>query len=123
MLDQTTCFNDSHIVGVGERLRSAREEKGWSQHELAKRSGVSQSVISQAESGAKLTEKQGTKISETLEVGFEWLMTGNEKKKMYPADKKMMDWLWEKEDVRREIWERMNAVRDSQVGYGNIGLD
>ena len=56
-------------------------------------------TISQVESGAKLTEKQGTKISETLEVGFDWLMTGNEKKKMYPADRKMMDWLWEKEDV------------------------
>ena len=101
-------------------MKEARKEKGWNEHELAKRSGVSQSVISQVESGAKLTEKQGTKISETLEVGFDWLMTGNEKKKMYPADRKMMDWLWEKEDVRREIWERMNAVRDSQVGYGNI---
>lgn len=107
-------------VGVVERLRSAREEKGWSQNELAKRSGVSQPVISQVESGTKLTEKQGRKIVETLEVGYDWLMTGNEKKKMYPADQKMMDWLWEKEDVRREIWERMNAARDSQVGYGNI---
>jgi transcriptional regulator with XRE-family HTH domain len=97
-------------VGIGERLRSAREEKGWSQNELAKRSGVSQPVISQVESGTKLTEKQGRKIAETLEIGYDWLMTGNEKKKMYPADQKMMDWLWEKEDVRREIWERMNAV-------------
>ena len=107
-------------VGIGERLRSAREEKGWSQNELAKRSGVSQPVISQVESGTKLTEKQGRKIAETLEVGYDWLMTGNEKKKMYPADQRMMDWLWEKEDVRREIWERMNAARDSQVGYGGI---
>ena len=81
---------------------------------------MNQATINRVEFGAKLTEKQGRKIAETLEVGYDWLMTGNEKKKMYPADQKMMDWLWEKEDVRREIWEMMNAARDSQVGYGNI---
>lgn len=57
----------------------AREEKGWSQKELARRSGVDASIINRVEFGAKLTEKQGVKLAEALEVGISWLLLGNEK--------------------------------------------
>lgn len=75
--------------------------------ELARHSGVDASIINRVEFGAKLTEKQGVKLAEALEVGISWLLLGNEKKKEYPADKKMIDWLWEHSDVRKEIWGRM----------------
>lgn len=77
--------------------------------ELSRRSGVVASIINRVEFGAKLTKKQGVKLAEALEVGIEWLLLGNEKKKEYPADKKMIDWLWEHSDVRKEIWDRMKG--------------
>lgn len=56
----------------------------------------------------KLSGKQGRKIAEALEIGFEWLIEGDERKKMYPADQKMIDWLWQHEDIRKMLWEKMN---------------
>ena len=85
----------------------ARQEKGLSQLELAKRSGVGQSIISRVELGAKLTEKQGIKLAEALEVGVDWLMRGKEQKKNYPADGKLINWLWNNEDVRIMLWKIM----------------
>ena len=109
-------------AGVANRLKLAREEKGWSQQELARRSGVDASIINRVEFGAKLTEKQGVKLAEALEVGVEWLLLGKEKKKEYPVDQRMIDWLWEHSDVRKEIWGRMsgNTNPDNIVEFHNI---
>lgn len=96
--------------GIAERLKNAREEKGWSQSELSERSGVDRTVISRIESGATLTEKQAVKLAESLEVGVEWLLKGDEEKKDYPIDQRMIQWLWQHEDARREIRNRMHEV-------------
>lgn len=96
-------------AGIPQRLKSAREAKGWSQYRLAKESGVAQPVVNRVEAGANLTIKQGSKLAESLGVGIDWLMKGDEKKKSYPADQKMIDWLWQNEDERRAIWEKMNT--------------
>ena len=96
-------------AGVAKRLKLAREKKGWSQKELARRSGVDTSIINRVEFGAKLTKKQGVKLAEALEVGIGWLLLGNEEKKEYPVDQRMIDWLWEHSDVRKEIWGRMKG--------------
>ena len=101
-------------AGIPTRLKQARFEKGWSQYELGGHSGVDQSMICRIELGAKLTERQGKKLAAALEVGMMWLMKGEEHKKAYPADQKMIDWLWEHEEVRKEIWERMKA--EEQAG-------
>lgn len=93
--------------GIAGRLKIARDAKGWSQNELAKRADVNQATINRVEFGAKLTEKQAVKLAETLEVGLEWLLKGDEKKKNYPVDQRMIHWLWRHEDERREIWNRM----------------
>ena len=69
---------------------------------------INHATINRVEFGAKLTEKQAIKISEVLEVGIEWLLKGDEAKKDYPIDQRMIHWLWKHEDERREIWNRMH---------------
>lgn len=92
---------------TGLRLKEAREKRGGTQRELAEATGVAQPVISKLETGAKLTEKQGRKLAEILEVGFDWLMEQDERNKYVPVDEKMIKWLKDHEEVRQEIWKRM----------------
>ena len=50
------CYSDTRIAmqaTIGLRLSEARKARGWLQAELARRSGLSQSLISQIESGAR----------------------------------------------------------------------
>jgi transcriptional regulator with XRE-family HTH domain len=107
---------DESEKGIAARIIKSRTEKGWTQKKLAEKSGVNTAIISRVESGAKLTEKQGIKLAEALGVGIEWLMKGNEKKKQWPADKKMIDWLWEHDDIRRELWNQMENEEDLNKG-------
>lgn len=53
---------------LAENLRSAREEKGLSQAELARRVGVRQTLISQIEIGHVRTTKFIYKIAEELDT-------------------------------------------------------
>ena len=93
---------------AGHRLSIARQEKGLSMLELSRRSGISQPQISLLESGKyQLKRKAGEKLAEALDVGVDWLITGDEGKKRYPADKKLIEWLWEHPEVREELWKKM----------------
>lgn len=111
-VEDAVVFTDQSKL-IQERLKAARETKGWSQYELGKRSGVDVSIINRVESGAKLTMKQGVKLAEALEVGIDWLMEGKEDRKNWPADAKMINWLWANEEIRRKLWERMNGEERS----------
>lgn len=95
---------------VGERLRITRSEKGLTIKELSFGSGVSEPFISLVENGKYLlNEKTAEKLAAALEVGIDWLLTGDESKKEYPVDGKMTEWLWKHPEVREEIWKRMES--------------
>ena len=95
-------------AGAGQRLSIARQEKGLSMWELSRRAGISQPQISLLESGKyQVKRKAAEKLAAALEVGVDWLLTGDESKKRFPADKAMVDWLWQHPEVREELWERM----------------
>ena len=100
---------DVDTAGAAQRLTSARLEKGLSMWELSRKAGISQPQISMLESGKyQLKRKAGAKLAEALDVGVDWLLTGDEGKKQYPADRKLIDWLWEHPEVREELWKRMD---------------
>lgn len=72
---------------LGERLREAREAAGMGQHSLARASGVSQSHISNVESGkrAELGPSVVSALAASLGVSLSWLMTGQGPKKPEPV--------------------------------------
>ena len=93
---------------VGNRLRLSRCEKGLSMRELSLQAGVSDSQICLIENGENsLTERTAEKLAGALEVGADWLLTGDERKRWYPVDGKMTAWLWEHPEVREELWKQM----------------
>lgn len=53
---------------LGDKIKKAREEKGWTQQELADLVGVSRVLINQIENGQSTSEKTLDKLSEVLEI-------------------------------------------------------
>lgn len=112
-VDQAVQKMDVDTAGAGHRLSIARQEKGLSMWELSRKSGISQPQISFLESGKyQLKRKAGEKLAAALEVGVDWLLTGNEERKQYPADKALVNWLWQHPEIREELWKRMKEESD-----------
>ena len=69
---------------------------------LSRMVGISQGQISMLESGKyQLKRKAAEKLGAALEVGVDWLLTGDEDRKCYPADRALIDWLWKHPEVRK----------------------
>lgn len=61
---------------LGQRLRSARKTNNLTQSELAKKSGVSQQLISQIENENIKSTNDIFSLAGTLNVSAKWLATG-----------------------------------------------
>ena len=93
---------------IGKRLKQARKEKGMTLKELSLLASITDAQLSLTENGHyRLKENRAEDIAEALEVGVEWLLYGEERNKNFPADRKMMEWLKNHEEVREKIWEMM----------------
>lgn len=64
------------MADLSETLRAARKERGWSQMELAKRSGLSQTTISDIERGRNRTSRDLIQIARALDISVEQLTSG-----------------------------------------------
>jgi len=62
--------------GIGSRIRTRRTELGMSQQALARESGLSQSTITQLETGMTKSSKHIVEIANTLRVHPSWLQSG-----------------------------------------------
>jgi transcriptional regulator with XRE-family HTH domain len=65
---------------IGMRIRTAREEQGWTQDQLAAEVGVSRSAVAQWETGrAGQVTTNLTRVAAALGLGVEHLMYGRDK--------------------------------------------
>lgn len=63
---------------LGQRLRKARKDKGWTQEQLALRADTTQAVIQKIENGKSLRPRKIDKIADVLGVSAAWLQFGTE---------------------------------------------
>lgn len=79
-------FLSSNAVQVGERIRARREARGWSQGELARRLGRTQTAISYWESGRRaLAVDDLLEVARVLEVPTADLLPDGGRKPAMPA--------------------------------------
>jgi transcriptional regulator with XRE-family HTH domain len=65
------------LLKIGKRVRNLRTDRGWSQEELADRSGVNRSYMSRVELGkSDVSLSVLHKIARTLEISLAELLTG-----------------------------------------------
>lgn len=65
-------------MSLAQRIKQAREQTHLSQRELAKRSGISQQLISKLENGLVESTSEIFKLAAALSVDPRWLATGEE---------------------------------------------
>ncbi len=63
---------------LGQRMRLRRQQKGWTQEQLARQAGTNQAVIQKIENGKSLRPRKINEIAEVLGVNPAWLMFGDE---------------------------------------------
>ena len=94
---------------IGDRIKNLRLEMDMSQKKFAEYAGIHPSDINKVESGkASLGPQTLTRIAEAFHVGIEWLQYGDESKKTYPVDEKVIEYLWGHEKLREMIYQYMN---------------
>lgn len=71
----------THPRDIGARIKTAREDQGWTQDQLAEAVGVSRSAVAQWETGrAGQVTTNLTRVASALGVGVEYLMYGLDKR-------------------------------------------
>jgi transcriptional regulator with XRE-family HTH domain len=73
-----TDTDESVPSSLGEMIRLAREEKGWTQVELAKRAGLPQNSVNRWEKGKVITPREDSLLllSDVLGISPSWLFEG-----------------------------------------------
>lgn len=93
-----------------ERVKALREERGLNQTMLGDIAGIDHKAISKIETGVcPLDIEQAKMIAQGLNIGLDWLLYGDEDRKYYPINDKIVEWLWSRKDIRKMIWELYNA--------------
>ncbi|WP_244098924.1 helix-turn-helix domain-containing protein [Burkholderia ambifaria] len=69
-------YYDCDMYTLADRLKWARQKAGWSQEELGKKAGVSQSTIGNLEAGTRNSARRLPQIAAVLGVNALWLAEG-----------------------------------------------
>lgn len=92
-----------------EQIKVLMSEKGiMTNKDLSKRSGVSTTRLSDIMTEKNmLTEDKARKIADALEVGVDWILYGEERKKEFPVNREMIDWIWSHPEERELLYQKI----------------
>ena len=93
---ETVLLEIMNTTTLGQRLKQARESAGMKQRDLGKRAGVSESAISQWESGTieKIAAGRLAAVASVLNVSLDWLLSGDRPSDPGNADCGQMARFW-----------------------------
>lgn len=94
---------------IPEQLKKHRKKQGWGQDDLARESGISQSVISKMERGQSLTLDNLVAVANALNIGLDDLM-GDEKPYMMVQEDQAV---YGKSDQVRHLKEMNELMKES----------
>lgn len=108
---------------IGQRIKEARKNAGFTQRELAEKSGTATGTIQQYERGVRQPRlEQFQRIAAALDVDVNWLMNGQT---LEQRDQAMKDYVARRfaeaeAGLRKERREQLNAAFDllNQDGQG-----
>lgn len=66
--------DNQYMANIGKKIREAREDRGWTQDELAERAGVTQGAIGHAESGRTKRPRDLPEIARALQRDIGWFL-------------------------------------------------
>lgn len=90
---------------TGKIISELREQKGWSQTDLADKSGVSRVMIGKYERGEAIPSVEAAKkIADTLEVSLDYLVGEGQN---YKFDKKTLKRLQDIQDLTPDVKDKM----------------
>lgn len=93
-------------------LRTARKTKGLTMKELGEKVGVSESAISQYETGKREADFETLlKIGEVLDCSIDYLLRGEQEKKPTPVSEDGLD------EQDRQLVELMKLLTDDQKEF------
>lgn len=76
----------TNVITIADRLKSAREDAGLTQEELAKVAKVTQSTIANVEGGLRKKPRELLAIARALNVHAEWLESGKGERRLFPNE-------------------------------------
>jgi len=105
------------LSSLGQRMRFRRQQKGWTQEQLARQAGTNQAVIQKIENGKSLRPRNINEIAEVLGVNPAWLMFGEDAESNLSPDAITVaeEWSQLSEPHRSRIKQEIHGL--SQTGW------
>lgn len=98
------------VVGIGDRIKQARTEAGFTQDELGDLVGVGMRQIQYYESGESDPYRKLRQISEATGKPMDWLLRGDEATQ--PTEGEIVQRLLAVESLLRDVLRRLPAAQD-----------
>lgn len=96
---------------IGYRIKSIRSAYQCSLRDFAMMTGVSKSSVSNWENGRNKPDDFALRrISESLNIGKDWILYGDQSAMYWPCDKRMVEFLKEEPDIRKECYIALSSV-------------